>query len=80
MNEALHWKIEYACLESSVFSFDAILRYDCNYKQSRTFLPPEGIGNEFDIGAEAFASLLIIMQAILICGQRKTARSKIGLS
>lgn len=31
VNEALRWKIEYACLESIVFSFDAILRYVCNY-------------------------------------------------
>lgn len=50
---------EYACLESSVFSFDAILRYDCNDKQFRTFLPPKFLGKELDIGA--FGGVLCVL-------------------
>lgn len=59
VNEALRWKIEYACLESIVFSFDAILRYVCNYKQFRTFLPPKCIGKELDIGT--FGGVLCVL-------------------
>ncbi|KAK9179471.1 hypothetical protein WN943_028671 [Citrus x changshan-huyou] len=62
VNEALRWKIEYACLESIVL-FSALMQssvtFATTYKQFRTFLPPKCIGKELDIGA--FGGVLCVL-------------------